>query len=89
MLLCIQEWKDSKVHVFEMELFENIGMPQLKLKKSKECYSIKEVEEFIDSLNNQQIINYNKLTLDYNNKKYSNVRSIDELRDLIVNQIIK
>jgi len=83
MILIIVEWKDSKVHIFEVELLVYTGKSQLDPIRSQECYSVEEVLELINELHINNLINYKNLTLDYNNKKYSYVKNQENLLTLI------
>jgi len=73
MLIILKELKDSKDHWFEIELLENNGGPKLNLKTSKE------IIDYINDLDREEKISYYNLNLDYNNKKYGNIRSLEDL----------
>lgn len=85
MIIILNELRDNKDHWFEVELYNNNGGASLNIIDSKECNSFQETNDFIIDLDRQGKIRYYDLTLDYNNRKFSNIMSLEDLLSLIRN----
>ncbi|SDX97609.1 hypothetical protein [Salimicrobium album] len=84
MILILNETIDSKDHWFEVELWQGNGVSAfLKIIASKESESLQETNNYINDLDRRGIIKYYDLTLDYNNRKFTNVMNLEELLTLI------
>lgn len=80
-LLVIDEFKETRDHYFEVELFKFNELRYTRV--GKECNSYEETLNFVNELENENRISYHDLTLDYDNKKFNNVKNTNELLSLI------